>query len=394
MTAKDRRRLKRLTQTSIIKVLAVALGVSLAACGTHGQDGHASAEGQKEEAHAHDGVTVFTTHQADLAGVKTEVAEERPFEQVIRCSGEILSAQGEERTVTSPLAGTVSFIGAPPVPGMPVGSGQRLFAISARHIVQPDASGELRAALANAQANLRRAKEQYEERLITKAEYDQAEAEVKSARAALSNPGASPVKEGSASSPISGYVTECLVQPGDYVEIGAPLARVSADRHLQLRAQVPQRYAPLLPYITGANALLPQGPQDRLSLGEMNGRVVSYGKGSAGSLYIPVVMEFDNPGGLVSGTVAEVYLLAGKGASTVVLPREALTEEEGQHFVYVEQSPEHYVKRRVEVSGDNGKEVAVSSGLKAGERVVTKGAVTLKLAANSGKAPQGHSHNH
>lgn len=393
MTIKNKRTFKRLTQRPIIKSITMALALCAAGCGTHGQEGHAPGAEEQEE-HSHEGVTVFTTHQAELAGVQTEVVGERQFEQVIRCSGEILAAQGEERTVTSPLAGTVSFIGTPPAPGLPVGSGQRLFAISARHIVQPDASGELRAALANAQANLNRAKEQYEERLITKAEYDQAQADVNSARAALSNPGAVPVKEGSATSPISGYVTECLVQPGDYVEIGTPLAKVSADRHLQLRAQVPHRYASMLPYVTGANAVLTHDPQTRLSLGELNGRVVSYGKGTAGSLYIPVVMEFDNPGGLVSGTVAEVYLLAGKDAPSVVLPREALTEEEGQHYVYVEQSPEHYVKRRVEVSGDNGLEVAVSSGLKAGERVVTKGAVTLKLAANSGKAPQGHSHNH
>ena len=95
--------------------------------------------------------------------------------------------------------------------GSAVGSGQHLFNISARNIVQSDPTASLRADLANAQANLKRVKEQFDDRLVTKAEYDAALAAVNSARAALNNPGAAPRKSGSASSPIAGFVSELLV---------------------------------------------------------------------------------------------------------------------------------------------------------------------------------------
>ena len=42
-------------------------------------------------------------------------------------------------------------------------------------------------------------------------------------------------------------------QKGDYVEIGQPLAVVTRDKRLQLRAEVSEKYADRLPTLTGAN---------------------------------------------------------------------------------------------------------------------------------------------
>lgn len=399
MTARPTEKTKRLLKTSVSGLLTLAMAAFMVTCGSdtgHGHDHshHPDEHKEAEKGHDHEGVVVFSHHQAEAGGVETQTVEERPFESVIPCSGQILSAQGDERTLTSPLAGTVSFAGTALSPGMAVNAGQTLFTISARHIVQPDAAPELRAALANAQSALLRAKEQFESNLITKAEYDRALADVNSARAALRNPGVSPVKGASAASPISGYVTECLVRPGDYVEIGAPLATVSTNRRLQLRADVPQRYASRLQTVSGANLVFPHDPEHPISLSSPDAKVVSYAKSSADGLYIPVIIEFSNPGGMAAGSVAEVYLLLGKGDTALTLPRTAITEEEGLYFVYVEESPEHYRKQQVGIGDDNGVEVCISTGLKPGDKVVTKGATLLKLAANSGKAPQGHSHNH
>lgn len=78
----------------------------------------------------------------------------------------------------------------------------------------------------------------------------------------------------------------------------------------------------------------------------------------------------------------------------ISVPRTALTEEEGVYFVYIEVSPEHFRKQRVETGLSDGVSTEIVEGLKGGERIVVKGATLLKLAANSGKAPQGHTHNH
>jgi membrane fusion protein, heavy metal efflux system len=50
-------------------------------------------------------------------------------------------------------------------------------------------------------------------------------------------------------------------------------------------------------------------------------------------------------------------------------------------------------KEKSNLGGNDGKIVQVISGLKEGERVVTKGAYAIKLASASGAIPEhGHSH--
>ncbi|MCM1005456.1 MAG: efflux RND transporter periplasmic adaptor subunit [Prevotella sp.] len=348
-------------------------------------------EADEHEEASHEGIVVFTEEQARTGGVELTTVSLTPTPGVINCTGQILAAQGDERTITAPLAGEVSFTGQL-TPGTKVTAGQRLFNISSAKIVQADPTAALRADLANAQANLARVKEQYVNRLITRAEYDQAVAEVNSARAALANPGIAPVKNATATSPVSGYITSTLVTPGSYVELGAPLATVSGNNHLQLRADVPNALASQISLVTSANIQLPDGSV--LSLADLAARIVNYGKMSSDGLYVPVTFEFDNPGSLIGGTPVEVMLLTSETTNTLTVPREAVTEEEGVYFVYIQQSPEHYRKQQVTRGRDNGLNVEITAGLEDGQTIVSKGATLLKLAANSGKAPQGHSHNH
>ena len=130
-------------------------------------------------------------------------------------------------------------------------------------------------------------------------------------------------------------------------------------------------------------------------LSELNGRILSFGKGSnSGSFYIPVSFEFDNKGEVVPGAFVEVFLLAGAQENTLTLPVSALTNEMGVFYVYVQLDEEGYRKQEVTVGGNNGKEVQILKGLHAGERVVTRGAYQVKMASASGAIPHGHSHEH
>lgn len=391
--------------TGFFKTIAGSVSLAallcLGACGAHDHD-HAEHEGEhtdkeKAEDHDHEGVVVFTAEQAKACGVET--AEVRPgeFTGVIRTTGEIVAAPGDERTVSAKAAGIVSFAGGEMTPGAPVGAGQTLFRISARGVTTTDNNAPLRATLASAEARLKRADGLLADKLITQTEYDLIKAEVAAARAALATPQAAVTSGGDvAASPISGYIAECLVRPGDYIEVGAPLAVVTTNRQLQLRADVPQRYSADLSSIRGANIVVPADDERRIRLADYGSRVVSVGKGSnsTASLYVPVTIEFNNPGGLTAGMPVEAYLLTDRMPGVITVPREALTEEEGMYFVYVEQSPEHFRKQRVDVGATDGVSTQITSGLKEGERIVVKGATMLKLAANSGKAPQGHNHNH
>lgn len=365
----------------------------------HEHEGHDHAAETGEKGHdedSHKGIVVFTAAQAKAGGVEVKEIQPGSFSGVIRTAGEIMAAQGDERSVPATVAGIVSYAAGTLTPGAPVGAGQALFRVSAKGISTTDNTAALRATLSSAEARLKRAETLLADKLITQTEYDLIFGEVAAARGALSTPATSAVSGATATSPISGYLTECLVRPGDYVAVGTPLALVSTNRKLQLRADVPQRYNGELKQIRGANIVIPSDKDRTLALGKYDAKVVSYGRSgtSTNSLYMPVIIEFNNPGGLTSGTPVQAYLLTEGRSGVISVPRTALTEEEGVYFVYIEVSPEHFRKQRVETGLSDGVSTEIVEGLKGGERIVVKGATLLKLAANSGKAPQGHTHNH
>jgi len=62
----------------------------------------------------------------------------------------------------------------------------------------------------------------------------------------------------------------------------------------------------------------------------------------------------------------------------VVVPADAVFTEESQMFVFVEKSAGTFVRRPVVVAEGEGNDRRVVSGLKAGERVVTDGALLLR----------------
>ena len=129
-------------------------------------------------------------------------------------------------------------------------------------------------------------------------------------------------------------------------------------------------------------------------LDSLNGRLLSYGKSTDGtSYYIPVTFEFDNRGEVLPGAFAEVWLLSGEREDIISIPRSALTEEQGVKFVYVQLDAECYQKREVKTGADDGARVEILSGLKEGEKLVTQGAIHVKLASASNAIPE-HTHNH
>jgi multidrug efflux pump subunit AcrA (membrane-fusion protein) len=53
---------------------------------------------------------------------------------------------------------------------------------------------------------------------------------------------------------------------------------------------------------------------------------------------------------------------------------------------------EGYKKQEVMLGQNNGERVQILSGLKNGDKVVTKGVYQVKLAATSSVMPEGHAH--
>ena len=194
-------------------------------------------------------------------------------------------------------------------------------------------------------------------------------------------------------SPINGYLKNLQVKEGDYVTVGQPLATISQNGRLVLRAEVSEKYYNYLPSIQSANF---RTPYDNVTykLSDLCGRLLSYGKASdTNSFYVPVTFEFDNKGAIIPGSFVEIYLLTAPMQNVISVPVSALIEEQGVYSVFVRVHEEAYKKVPVTLGADNGSEVQILSGLNAGDEVVTVGAYQIKLASASNAIPA-HTHNH
>ena len=86
---------------------------------------------------AHSDEIILPKAKADAAGVKVSIVEPAPFQQVIKTSGQVLAAQGDESVAVATVAGVVSFRGKV-TEGMSVGSGTPLVTISSHNIADGD----------------------------------------------------------------------------------------------------------------------------------------------------------------------------------------------------------------------------------------------------------------
>jgi multidrug efflux pump subunit AcrA (membrane-fusion protein) len=77
----------------------------------------------------------------------------------------------------------------------------------------------------------------------------------------------------------------------------------------------------------------------------------------------------------------------------LVVPVEALVDEHGRSVVFVQTGGETFVKRHIELGGQDGTRALVTRGLAEGDRVVVKSPWAVKLAGVNTATP-GHGHTH
>ena len=347
-----------------------------------------------EPAGEHSDEIILPKAKADAAGVKVSTITPAPFQQVIKTSGQVLAAQGDESVAVATVAGVVSFRGKV-TEGMSVGRGTPLITISSHNIADGDPVQRARIAYEVSKKEYERMKSLVKNKIVSDKDFAQAEQNYENARLSYE----ALAKNHSAigqniTAPIAGYVKSILVNEGDYVTIGQPLVSVTQNRRLFLRAEVSEKYYPYLRTISSANFQTPYNNKV-YELKELSGKLLSFGKTSGdNSFYVPVTFEFDNKGEVIPGSFVEVYLISAPIENTLSIPVSALTNEMGTHYVYVQIDEEGYRKQEVALGANNGKEVQIIKGLHPGDRVVTQGAYQVKMASASGAIPHGHSHEH
>lgn len=377
-------------------------GTEEACSGDHDHEGEGHDHASEGGEHDHEAESapaggsdeiILPPAKAQAAGVEVSTVEPGIFHQVIKTSGQVLAAQGDESVAVATVAGVVSFRGKV-IEGMSVSKGTPLVVLSSKNMAEGDPVQRVRVAYEVAKKEYERMKALVNNKIVSEKDFAQAEQAYENARISYEAVAKNNSASGQAvTAPIGGYVKSLLVKEGDYVTVGQPLVSVTQNRKLFLRADVSEKYYPYLRTIGSANFSTPYNNKV-YTLKELDGRMLSYGKASGeNGYYIPVTFEFDNKGDVIPGSFVEVFLLSSPMENVISVPHSALTEEQGSFFIYLQLDEEGYKKQLVSLGADNGESVQILSGAKAGDRVVTKGAYQVKLASASNAIPA-HSHEH
>lgn len=340
---------------------------------------------------------LFTKEQSWKVDFATEEARFEPFGQIIRATAQIQPSQGDERVVAAKASGMVLFPNDNVVDGKAVSAGQSLFSIESSGL----ADNNLDVRYNEAVSEYNRAKADYERKKALAADKIVSESDLLKARTDYTNAEIvynSLRKNFSSgrqviSSPINGFVKQVLVRNGEFTEAGQPVLVVSQNRDLMVKAELQPKYFSVLGSITTANLKI-LNSNLIYTLEDLNGKVISYGKSAdMNNPLIPVVFQVQNSVGLLPGSFVEMFIKTQTNNRAVTVPNDALIEEMSNYFVYVQMTPEFFEKRAVRLGMTDGFRTEVTEGVADGERVVSKGAILVKLSQASGALDtHGHAH--
>lgn len=170
--------------------------------------------------------------------------------------------------------------------------------------------------------------------------------------------------------PFDGYVAERLQQAGEYVAAGAALLRLVDTTSVEVVARAP---------IGTAGALAPgQLVQVRDDAREVQRRirsVVPVGDERSRLLEIRVALE---PGEWPIGSPVRVELAGAAAQRVVTVPRDAVILRQGAAYVFRIREDDTAERLAVRVGVGRASDVEVSGEVRAGDRIVVRGAERLR----------------
>jgi RND family efflux transporter MFP subunit len=374
-------------------------------------------------------ITVFPDQKAARAAVKSErgaptiaylkeqqwtnefattIVQQRPVRDAVRAPAVVEAIPGGEAVIGAPADGRVA-----PGPVLDIGTGvtagevlarfePRLAAIEDRATLVREIA-EAKAAVDAAQVERDRADRLLAERAVPARRAEEAlralgvaQAQLQAAETRLGQRDQTLNRGGAGNafilrSPIAGRLVEIKATPGASFEEGADLFRIVRTDRVTVEASVSAADGARVRDITAAEIELPGDPNPvPLLLKRINNPEVIDPKSRA----LPLHLEIDNPRGqLLVGQAGTAVLYTRAVHQMPVVPRTALLTEGGRPILFVQVGGESFDKRRVEVGPRDGDYVGIRSGLKPGERVVTRGMYDVLLAsAAKGLPAEGHVH--
>lgn len=349
----------------------------------HSHDSHAhhSHAGHGELTEGKSGDIAFGKEQSWKIDFATAVIEESHFGGVIKVAAKVAAAPADFTTIVATASGKVQFAGNI-VEGKDVEAGELLFYLEGGDVTDNDAAvkfAEAESSYLLAKSDYERKKLLFADMVVSEREYQAAEAAYRQAEARYSS-----MKRSFGGGKVvlkaarKGYIASLLVKNGDYVEPGTPIATVQSKGCVNIVAELPVRYAQQLQDIEDVNIVLPSG--EAFSMATVGGSVLAVGSSVNNCNMLPVTISAGTIDTLVPGSIVTLYIISKSDGHCIAVPRTALVEEMGNFFVFVQNNPVSFEKRAVETGCTDGMRVKITKGVHAGERIVTNGAVALKLS--------------
>lgn len=195
--------------------------------------------------------------------------------------------------------------------------------------------------------------------------------------------------------PISGQVVSASHVDGEQLEAHEELFRIVNFDRVWVSVRVSEFDLARLPATPNALVVASSYPDRRIDVRTSGGKLVHFGSVvDPASRTVILRFEIPNPeGSLRDGMFAEVFLETGATRRTVGIPEQAIVMENGAPIAFVLLGGELFQKRELVLGARDGTLVEVIRGVSRGERVVSRGANLVKLAALSGSAfGPGHVH--
>lgn len=341
---------------------------------------------------------VFTKEQSWKIDFATEEVKVEPMGQVIKTTAQIKAAPNDEILVTAATNGVVILSDYGILEGKEVSKGQLLFSVSGSNLI--DNNSQVR--FMEAQSNYEMASQHYErtrelakDRIVSQKDLQMAKNQHENAKAIYNNLKKNFNSSGqSVSSPVDGFIKQLIVQNGQYVEVGQPIVSISLNSSLFLHADVQQKYHKVLDDIVSATIKTPYDNK-LYTLGNLNGKILSYGRTTNNhNFLIPINLKIDYIVGFMPGSFVELYLKSITNDMALTVPNSAILEDHGNFFVFVQITPELFEMREVKTGVTDGLRTEIIKGVSGNERVVSAGAIQIKLARATGSldAHSGHVH--
>lgn len=298
--------------------------------------------------------------------VSAVIVEPQDFSNTISLSGSIEA--NEQIEIHSEVSGIVESISF--TEGNQVTKGQVLLKVNDVELRAQLVQAKTKEALAS--ENERRAKLLLQKEAISQEEYDIASADYKTTKAQTQLIQAQ-IGKTSIRAPFSGKIGLRNISPGTYVTPTTLIANLVSSNQLKITFSIPEKYASQITKGSEIKFTVPN-VEDKFTA-----KIYALEPGiemTTRTMKIRALTD-NSSGKLLPGTFANIELALGKIKDAIIIPTEAVIPIQDGKKVFISNNGQAR-EVKVETLARTDKDVVITSGLKAGDTVLTSGMMSLK----------------